>query len=160
MNLKFVEMNENEFSVYINHVKQLYEKDLEKYQDELKGDPKKIAKREIKELIPQGLQTPNHHICKIVDSEKNLEVGHIWYALEPDRDLAFLADIFIKKEYRNQGYGTTSLKKLEKVTRKDNHSHILLHVFNHNPRAKNLYERLGYKVKEEVNTGYRMTKKL
>ncbi|MDO8639037.1 MAG: GNAT family N-acetyltransferase [Candidatus Daviesbacteria bacterium] len=57
--------------------------------------------------------------------------------------------IYVKEEFRGQGIGTELIKKSEKISRKNGFNKIGLGVNpTLNPKAKSLYERLGYK-----NTG-------
>lgn len=56
-----------------------------------------------------------------------------------------IAHLGIKEEYRGRGLGTYLIENLIKKY-KGEHSNYVLDVSEENPRAKSLYERLGFKV--------------
>ena len=68
----------------------------------------------------------------------------------------FIAEINILKEYQGRGIGTDILRK-QLEENKEKGIRTTLRVFKDNP-AKNLYERLGFKVYEEIETHYLMGK--
>ena len=72
-----------------------------------------------------------------------------YYGLrEGKRDWWYLAHIYIKPEYRTLGIGSAIIKKdIEE------HDKILLQVMKSNPRAKKLYESLGFVVTQENDHG-------
>ena len=72
-----------------------------------------------------------------------------YYGLrEGKRDWWYLAHIYIKPEYRTLGIGSAIIKKDI-----EDHDKILLQVMKSNPRAKKLYESLGFVVTQENDHG-------
>lgn len=68
----------------------------------------------------------------------------IWLALKPNNK-GFIYDIRIREEYRGRGFGKQAMEDIEKVGREFGIKSMGLHVFAHNPIARSLYEKLGYK---------------
>lgn len=98
------------------------------------------------ELLPQGVNTPDHYLRVIVDAGSGDRVGVIWYWHERQRERVFLYDIVIDAEKRRQGFAEQALLRLEEETRKLGASQVLLHVFGHNMAARRLYEKMGFEV--------------
>jgi ribosomal protein S18 acetylase RimI-like enzyme len=71
-------------------------------------------------------------------------LGFIWIIPKGAFKFPFLHMIAVKEEYRNLGIGKTLLKYFEDVV-KENASKAFLLVGDFNPKAKKLYERVGYK---------------
>ena len=87
--------------------------------------------------------TPTNRQIIIVDQ---IEIGTI--TLEEHSDTLFLALIEIQPDYQGRGIGAALVREV--VT--DAHRRGLaveLNVLKANPRAKQLYERLGFRVAEE-----------
>ena len=60
-------------------------------------------------------------------------------------------EIYIEKEFRNNGIGTDIIKKLI-----ENNESIYLWVYKDNAKAVSLYKRLGFKVIDETESRYYM----
>ena len=67
-------------------------------------------------------------------------------------DGLLLDEIFIEKEYRNKGIGSSIIKNYVL----DNDYNIYLWVYKDNIKAFNLYKNLGFKIKEETGSRYYM----
>ena len=57
----------------------------------------------------------------------------------------------VDKSYRGQGIGTMLIEGVIEFARQNGYSEVLLEVVDTNPKAKVLYERMGFKVKKKVN---------
>lgn len=68
----------------------------------------------------------------------------------------FINDISLLKEYQNKGIGTDILKK-QLEENKNKGIRTILQVFKDN-KAKQLYEKLGFKIYNETETHYQMEK--
>jgi len=82
--------------------------------------------------------------------EENGEIlGHIFlkfYGSKTAPDYPDIEDAFIKEELRGQGIGTKLIEEVEKIAKEKGFHKIGLGVNpTLNPKAKSLYERLGYK---------------
>ena len=62
-------------------------------------------------------------------------------------------EIYIEKEFRNNGIGTDIIMKLLKES---NNNNIYLWVYKENIKAVSLYKRLGFKIIDETESRYYM----
>lgn len=96
----------------------------------------------------------NETVPKQISNYKNIIynnkiIGSILITINKNNIL--LDEIFLEKEYRNKGIGTSIITDLINDTKKD----IYLWVYKNN-EALNLYKKLGFKVIEETQTRYKM----
>lgn len=83
-------------------------------------------------------------------AEENEEIiGHIllkFYGKETAPDYPDIEDAFVKDELRGKSIGTKLIKEVEEIAKEKKFNRIGLAVDpTLNPKAKSLYERLGYK---------------
>lgn len=71
--------------------------------------------------------------------------------VESTDDGVLVDEIYLEKNYRNQGIGTDIIKEI--ISKNGN---IYLWVYKLNEKAISLYKRLGFKIKEETETRYYM----
>ena len=64
-----------------------------------------------------------------------------------------LDEIYLEKEFRNNGIGTDIIMK---VVKKSNNKNIYLWVYKENIKAVSLYKRLGFKIIDETEFRYYM----
>ena len=64
-----------------------------------------------------------------------------------------LDEIYLEKEFRNNGIGTDIIMK---VVKKSNNKNIYLWVYKENIKAVSLYKRLGFKIIDETESRYYM----
>ena len=57
----------------------------------------------------------------------------------------------VDRSYRGKGIGTKLIEGVIEFARQNGYSEVLLEVVDTNPKAKVLYERMGFKVKKKVN---------
>ncbi len=88
----------------------------------------------------------------IIKNEKDKKIGYLWLAKE--KRLLFIREIYIRKKYRYQGYGSDLMEKIDSIAKVLQVKRIGLAVMNHNDIAKALYEKAGVGVISE----YRMKK--
>ena len=62
-------------------------------------------------------------------------------------------EIYIEKEFRNNGIGTDIIMK---VVKKSNNKNIYLWVYKENIKAVSLYKKLGFKIIDETESRYYM----
>ena len=67
----------------------------------------------------------------------------------------FIYDFNIREDLRGNGYGRTTLEKVEELIRQMGIGKVSLHVFGYNHAARALYEKMGYQI-----IGIGMTKTL
>jgi RimJ/RimL family protein N-acetyltransferase len=109
-------------------------------------DAQQLADKAFESLLPEGLASPNQYLYVLVDETLDRHIGFLWYGLRDGEQEKFVAlyEIVIFEAYRRQGYGTESLRALERRVRELGVSKIVLHVFGHNEPARALYKKLGY----------------
>jgi len=106
------------------------------------------SREEFKKYLPQGIDTPDNYLCTLIDSERGLGVGMIWYASLPDSTgpAWFIFDFSVHPEQRRKGYAAQALAALEERAREQGIQSIGLHVFGHNTTARALYEKMGFEI--------------
>ena len=72
---------------------------------------------------------------------------------------AYLSNIQIRSPFQNMGLGTRVLDHCEKESKKRGFNSLFLQAYIEN-RARNLYERLGYKTYDTTDSHYLMKKDL
>jgi ribosomal protein S18 acetylase RimI-like enzyme len=100
------------------------------------------AREEVRILLPNGRETPNHFFYSILADPSEEKVGSIWLAMEPRG--AFIYDLVIFEPYRRRGYAEEAMRLIERVASEKGARRISLHVFGDNVGARKLYIKLGY----------------
>ena len=149
-------MTPAEYKVYIGYAVKQYADGRVKAGDDAEGILER-AQAEYDQLLPQGLETPNHHLLSIHADGVDAPVGLIWFeARDKDgRKSAYIFDFEVREELRGKGYGAATLRALEERVRAMGITRVSLNVWGFNTGAKALYERCGFTV-----TGIGMTKVL
>jgi len=70
----------------------------------------------------------------------------------PEKDEIAIAHLGIAPELRGQGLGTKMIELLKETANKTVNSYWVLDVSEENPKAKALYERLGFKTTQKNNS--------
>lgn len=143
-----VPVDDKEFNVFLEKAVKNYAAEKVKARTWPEAGSFQRSDQEFKNLLPDGKDTINNHIFKIVDADKAVEVGTLWIAVGRKGDLpeAFIYDIVVNDEYRGKGYGKAAMHELEKVVKNLGYDRISLHVFGHNKIAISLYESCGFEV--------------
>lgn len=63
-----------------------------------------------------------------------------------EKDDYYIADLAIDETQRSKGYGTKVIKNVINCAKKNGYKRVILDVDFRNPKAKKLYEKLGFKV--------------
>jgi ribosomal protein S18 acetylase RimI-like enzyme len=107
-----------------------------------------LIRKEIENLLPQGLSTPHHAFFKICNPDHGVKIGILWIFYDPRerRKMAFIYDLEIDEAYRRQGYASQAMLAVEDMLRAKGAQNIGLHVFGFNTGAQALYRKLGYQV--------------
>jgi ribosomal protein S18 acetylase RimI-like enzyme len=88
----------------------------------------------------------------------NSIVGLAYFAKR--NDIVTLHGIVVKENFRNQGVGTSLLRKILFLCQSQNVDLIKLYVSKHNLPAITLYQAMGFKIKECSQKNFLMTKTL
>lgn len=107
-------------------------------QDEIEA-----GKRQIDELMAEGIHSKEHHYWKIVAPEVG-PVGDLWVMVDDAKHRAFIYFIGTDAAYRGHGYGQQAMEALEATLRPLGVTQIALNVWGDNHVARRLYERVGY----------------
>lgn len=100
------------------------------------------SRTQMAELIPDGFATAGMEFFMArVDGEV---VGSLW--LNTDQRMAFVYDIEVDAAQRRRGYGAAIMNAAARHCRDTGHPYLGLNVFGHNPNARALYDKLGYRV--------------
>ena len=98
------------------------------------------------QLLPVGMNTVGHAIRRVVTAEDHELRG--WFWVGPATDSApgtgWLFDIEIVPTHRGRGLGREVMALVETEARRLGYARIGLHVFAHNPVARQLYESCDY----------------
>jgi RimJ/RimL family protein N-acetyltransferase len=140
-------MSEDVYHRYIAAGKEAYIQDKVRAGHWFADEARQQADLSYERLLPDGLATPNHYFCAILDKESGQQVGGLWFYIEegPHRSI-WLYDLLIDAPHRRKGYGRQALQLLEVKAASLGVEAIRLHVFAHNAAAIALYEEVGYRV--------------
>ena len=100
------------------------------------------AKTQLTNILPKGIETPNHHLFNL--NLENQVIGYVWIKVEKEKKSAILYEIYIFEEYRGKGLGTEVMTSVEAWLEQEDIHFFKLHVFGSNTRARKLYEELGF----------------
>lgn len=139
-------MTEEAFDEYVNNSVPNYAREKVASGEWAEEDSVERARDVFKQMLPQGLDTPNNHLFQIIDEWNDTPVGVLWIE-ERERageKIAFICDVYIDPEYQSKGHASRALRALEDKVRSMGFTGIGLQVFGHNESAHKLYQRLGY----------------
>ena len=145
--IRFVRLSETDFATYAAEVVPAYAADKIASGQWTISEAPELARKALLDLLPQGLETPDHFVYHIRHDLTQATVGTLWIAKQKrsDRDIIYIYDIRINPSHQGRGYGTEALRALEDLSRSLGVAGIGLHVFGHNAAAHTLYTKLGYK---------------
>lgn len=158
INVKFREMNDEEYKVFVENSIQDYSNGLIKSGTCTEEEGFERAKNDFTNLLPDGKHTKDNFLYRI-ENNKQEDVGILWY-IKQSESRAFIADILIFEDFRSKGYGRQTLLLLENEAKEKGVNMIALHVFKFNTIAFSLYSSLGYKVVHEESSGSVMVKEI
>jgi len=115
------------------------------------NDMTKEEKQKVSNYIQKSID--NHvNAYKLILVDNNVIGCYCSYIKD---DCIFLDEIYIEKEYRNFGIGTDLITK-EIENAKAKKVSVELWVYKDNEKAINLYQKLGFNIKEETKNRYLM----
>jgi len=110
-------------------------------------DARAKAKAEFEQLLPQGMDTPDHFFYEVKDST-GTGVGFVWFAVlgtGASRG-GYVFNIHMHPSEQRKGHGRAALLALEAIATEMRLPSIRLNVFGHNPGAQALYRSVGYEI--------------
>ena len=110
------------------------------------SDAPALAREETKRLLPEGERTPENYLFVLRDTEREADVGYLWYGTmtRGTKKVAFLFQIYIHAQFRRKGYGRQAMQVFETEALKSEHNAFALNVSAMNAGALHLYEAVGY----------------
>lgn len=111
-------------------------------------------------VLRRLIDDPSIGLCCLLEDEGGARCGYAvltWgYDLEWGGRDALLTEIWVEPAARGRGVGSAGLAAVEQLARANGARAMHLMVRNDNPRARDLYERSGFRVPDRVF----MTKRL
>ncbi|MET0525306.1 MAG: GNAT family N-acetyltransferase [Nocardioides sp.] len=110
--------------------------------------PDALAASELstKELLPDGVDSPGHHLWMAYAADT--VVGILWIHVDGER--AYIYDIEVTPEQRRRGYGRELLDAGARAATALGAAYIGLNVFGFNQGAQALYATAGYTITEQT----------
>jgi ribosomal protein S18 acetylase RimI-like enzyme len=107
-----------------------------------------LAAEEIRRLLPEGRQSPGHHLWIARDAETAAKVGALWLMVHArgGRTNAFIYDVHVDADRQGGGYGRAIMEAGSATAKQLGADVMVLNVHGYNDRAYNLYKSLGYRV--------------
>ena len=140
-NVSLRPMSDQEFDDWFADSKRAYAGDLARAYRQSNSDTQATVDALSTRMLPVGRHTNGHRFLRVLDGED--PVGWLW--LGPgDAGALYIYDIVIAADRRGEGFGTAALLATEEIARSLGFDSVGLSVFGHNPRAKTLYEAVGY----------------
>lgn len=146
MAIKLLPMSQTEFDAFAARTVPAYAQSKVDAGSWTSGEALQKARDQFNAYLPDGLTTPGHSLFSIVDANHERRVGDLWMSERQagSKRTAFILDLFIDEMHRGQSFGAGAIRAFEKFATDFGFDEIGLHVFGHNVKARNLYERLGY----------------
>ena len=143
---KLVPMTQVEFDAFIEHLVPSYAADNVRAGYWSEDEALEKSRKQTESLLSQGLQTNGHYLYTLYDDD--IAVGIVWLRAELDRPVksGYIFDVEIREEFRGKGYGKQAMLLIEEKAFELGIKRMGLRVFAYNDVARNLYERIGYKV--------------
>lgn len=140
-------MVESEFAEYVRFSMELFASEKMRGEGLTRNAAWKIAQESMQNKFPHGLSSENQCVFVVCFGEGAAPIGFVWLE-ERDRDgkkSVYIYDIYIKPEFQGQGLGQKTMEAIEGIARERGAGRVQLHVFGHNERARNLYEKMDYR---------------
>lgn len=138
-------MSKEEFTQYFeNKVVRYAEVLSQNVHEEVNEQPISKAHRLLHNLLPKGIETPDHYLFHIVNDDQT--IGYVWIKVEKEKKSAFLYEIYLFEQFRGMGFGTKVMTTMEEWILQQGITYFKLHVFGSNTGARKLYEELGFEI--------------
>ena len=162
-NIGFIVEQEDELKFYMCYNKYKLENASIKDIERIKKYKLNTIFEYAKDLNKEEVEKINNYVNKTISNQifeyKNIVLNNIIvgsFLITKNENGLLLDEIFIEEQYRNKGIGTSIIKD---VVSKSNNN-VYLWVYKDNIKAVNLYNRIGFNIKEETDSRYYMEYKV
>ena len=162
-NIGFIVEQEDELKFYMCYNKYKLENASIKDIERIKKYKLNTIFEYAKDLDKKEVEKINNYVNKTIPKQifeyKNIVLNNIIvgsFLITKNENGLLLDEIFIEEKYRNKGIGTSIIKD---VVSKSN-SNVYLWVYKDNIKAFNLYNKIGFNIKEETDSRYYMEYKV
>ena len=162
-NIGFIVEQEDELKFYMCYKKYKLENTSIKDIERIKKYKLNTIFEYAKDLNKEEVEKINNYVNKTISNQifeyKNIVLNNIIvgsFLITKNENGLLLDEIFIEEQYRNKGIGTSIIKD---VVSKSN-SNVCLWVYKDNIKAFNLYNKIGFNIKEETDSRYYMEYKV
>ena len=162
-NIGFIVEQEDELKFYMCYNKYKLENASIKDIERIKKYKLNTIFEYAKDLNKEEVEKINNYVNKTISNQifeyKNIVLNNIIvgsFLITKNENGLLLDEIFIEEQYRNKGIGTSIIKD---VVSKSN-SNVYLWVYKDNIKAFNLYNKIGFNIKEETDSRYYMEYKV
>ena len=162
-NIGFIVEQEDELKFYMCYNKHKLENASIKDIERIKKYKLNTIFEYAKDLDKEEVEKINNYVNKTISNQifeyKNIVLNNIIvgsFLITKNENGLLLDEIFIEEQYRNKGIGTSIIKD---VVSKSN-SNVYLWVYKDNIKAFNLYNKIGFNIKEETDSRYYMEYKV
>ena len=162
-NIGFIVEQEDELKFYMCYNKYKLENASIKDIERIKKYKLNTIFEYAKDLDKEEVEKINNYVNKTTPKQifeyKNIVLDNIIvgsFLITKNENGLLLDEIFIEEQYRNKGIGTSIIKD---VVSKSNNN-VYLWVYKDNIKAVNLYNKIGFNIKEETDSRYYMEYKV
>ncbi|CAA6822043.1 MAG: Unknown protein [uncultured Sulfurovum sp.] len=140
-------MDKKTYKIFIKNSIKRFAKDLEETNFYSKKDAIKLSKKIYVNNTNKDFKNSEFGFYTIYNKKKK-KIGYLW--LKNEKKMLLISEIYIRKKYRNQGYGNALMSKIEKIAKKLKVDKIELSVMVKKNIAKILYIKYGFSVISEL----------
>ena len=158
LTVRLIPLRDADFPAYRDYFIEDYAQDLASNHGMALPDAHRQADASLQQLLPLGVATPGHHLLAMVPEASNAPgepLGYLWHAIDGAAGTTFIYDFYVTPPHRGRGLGKAAMAVLEAELKCLGVSQIKLRVAYDNPRARALYEEIGFHI-----TGYNIAKTL
>ncbi|MDE1819349.1 MAG: GNAT family N-acetyltransferase [Euryarchaeota archaeon] len=153
VDVELIPMTPEEFGPYLAQLVPSYAESHVRTGRWSKEESLEASRKEIDNILPKGLETPNEHLFTIHVGRGRPRVGVLWLHAKDGK--AFVYELQVDEPQRRNGFGRAAMLAAEPIARRLGAKRIALHVFGDNAPARALYRDLGY-----LETNVQMAKEL
>jgi ribosomal protein S18 acetylase RimI-like enzyme len=139
--MKVLKSSAQEYASHMRTLHRTYAIDCAQANSTTVEEEKKRTAKELRDSLPKGQKTPNEYFYTIFQEEA--KIGYLWLT-KPNNRRLFISNIYVFAKYRSKGFGSRIMKWIQSKAQSMNCTEVRLHVFGHNGRAIDFYDRCGY----------------